>query len=134
VVRYWKGNESRSENTDIIEVSCIRNGESRKRRVYFLGAGASKAFYPSVSIASQLTLEHLLQPEHYDDRVGPRIAIPALSEFIARHSDIAAMRKEPLEKVLGNLRDFGEPYWPYINCVVCLLWRAFHQVNFRFFE
>lgn len=93
------------------------------RRVYFLGAGASKAFHPGFPIASQLTLEHLLQPNSYDDGVGPRTAIPALEGFLNTHREFVPFVKQPLETILGKLEVLTEPYWPYVNCVVCLLRR-----------
>ncbi len=88
-------------------------------RVYFVGAGASKAFHAFLPLASELTLGHLLESSNYDAN-APALAIAQLERFLQHHPDLARLRTQPFEKTLGQLQIEDSPYYPYENSVICL--------------
>jgi NAD-dependent SIR2 family protein deacetylase len=77
-------------------------------KVYFLGAGASKSFYPSLPTASELTLDSLLDSSTYDD--APSDAMGVLRSFAGSRKLSAAQRTQPIEEILdvfdGNRREY----------------------------
>jgi len=73
-------------------------------RVYFVGAGASKALFKSLPTAKDLTLKSLMEESSYEDSVYgvPQPEIRSLSQFSADHPSLIA---KPIEEVLDNLDD-----------------------------
>jgi hypothetical protein len=90
----------------------------QSRRVYFLGAGASRAFH-TFPLASELTLEYLLNQSNYDDN-APRLAMKQLNAFLRSQADSAPIKSISFEKALGTFRIGDHPYYPYENAVICL--------------
>jgi hypothetical protein len=95
-------------------------GQSRRSgKIYFLGAGASRAFHQRFPLASQLTLNYLLEPSNYD-RNAPDVAIGALEEFLRRYRGSSGIGDQLFEKALGELPIESEPCYPYEHSLICL--------------
>ena len=93
-------------------------------RIYFLGAGASKAFYPKLPLAGELTLRSLLDSANY---LEPPPAINFLARFIRQVNVANVTLDTPIESVLDSLHRHDEPHhYPYENLFVCLVRRLNH--------
>lgn len=93
----------------------------RPGTVYFLGAGASKAFHPDFPLAGELKLDYLLQSSNYDEgRTAPDLAIRQLEGFLEKSPEPSRIRSQPFEKLLGEFQVESEPYYPYENSLICL--------------
>ncbi len=75
--------------------------------VYFLGAGASKSILPSMPLASELTVDHLLDHSNYPDGDPPPAAIKQLSEDISTGRLPAGFGALRLEDALSAV--YGQP-------------------------
>jgi hypothetical protein len=84
-------------------------------RVYFLGAGASKSFYPALPTASELTLRQLPNRSNYE--APPCGAIESLRVF-------AYSQKQPLDAPIENIVDlFDTQSDQFLNLRICLMSR-----------
>jgi hypothetical protein len=85
---------------------------------YFVGAGASKAFYPSLPLASEITLEYLL------DRRGSPVGFDQAIEYVERYiTDERWPRKKrliPFEQISLELPSNCKPFHPRENLEICL--------------
>jgi NAD-dependent SIR2 family protein deacetylase len=89
-------------------------------RVYFLGAGASKSFYPSLPTAGELTLNHLLDSSNYETPPGQ--AIESLRS-LARLQKLGPTSLEiPIESVLDVFEGHDDQLRNLRICLVSRLW------------
>jgi len=89
-------------------------------KTYFLGAGASKAFYPTLPLASEATLEFLLNLR------GPQVshdqAIDNLKQYIADQRWPKQRLLIPFEQIYSQFLEILEPvYHARENLKICLL-------------
>jgi len=88
------------------------------KTAYFLGAGASKALYPALPLASELTLRFLLDrrglPVGFDD------AIERVEEYIRTQNWPPEKRSIPFERIYSEFPANREPLWPRENLEICL--------------
>ncbi len=85
---------------------------------YFVGAGASKAFYPTLPLASEMTLEYLLDrrglPIGFDD------AIARVERYIANQRWPKEKRSIPFEQIYWDFPKNLDPLCPRENLECCL--------------
>jgi len=85
--------------------------------VYFLGAGASKAFYPTLPLASELTLDYLLDP---CGMLSPDENIESVEDYLKAQRWAKEKRKHTFEDVYPCLPENESPYFPRENLLLCL--------------
>jgi hypothetical protein len=97
-------------------------------RVYFLGAGASKAFYCNLPLASELTLDSLLHDSTYEvlEQTPPVDAIQVLRSFAAGSGLPEDQRKQPIETILGAFEGHRYEYLSLQFCLAARLWVPDH--------
>lgn len=81
---------------------------------YFLGAGASKALYPTLPVANELTLEYLLNPRGSDK------AVERVERYIASESWSREERFIPFEQIYPKFPGKLAPLFPRENLELCL--------------
>lgn len=85
---------------------------------YFLGAGASKALYPTLPVASELTLSFLLdrggRPVGFDE------AIEYVEQYVASQDWPRNLRDIPFEQVYLRFPENLAPLFPRENLEICL--------------
>src|SRR5713226_4702211 len=85
---------------------------------YFLGAGASKALYPTLPLAGELTLNFLLArrglPVGFDD------AIEQVERYIRTQHWPPGKRSIPFEKIYCEFPPNTGPFCPRENLEICL--------------
>lgn len=88
------------------------------KTTYFLGAGASKALYSGLPLASELTLEFLLDrrglPVGFDD------AIERVEDYSRALRWPREKRSAPFEQIYPEIPANLEPFWPRENLEICL--------------
>ncbi len=84
---------------------------------YFLGAGASKAFYPELPLASELTLDYLLSPRGLHALGGP---IKRVEEYIASRHFPKEKRLLTFEQIYPEFPVDLKPFCPGGNLEICL--------------
>ncbi len=102
-------------------------------RVYFLGAGASKSFYPGspdsklaqfkrlgLPTASELTLNHLLNASHYE--TPPCHEIESLRSFAHLQQADRTLLDAPVENVLDIFDRHEDQFRNLRICLVSRLW------------
>lgn len=85
---------------------------------YFLGAGASKALYPTLPLASEMTLEYLL--DRRGSPVGSDGAIQQVEDYIAAQSWLKDKRRIPFEEIYPCFPKNEKPFYPRENLELCL--------------
>ncbi|MGC1604753.1 MAG: SIR2 family protein [Candidatus Acidiferrum sp.] len=87
-------------------------------KTYFVGAGASKAFCPSLPLASEATLEFLL------DLRGPESSLDQAADNVKRYMVDQRWSKDKhlaiFEKVYLEFPEKLEPFYPRENLLLCL--------------
>ncbi len=85
---------------------------------YFLGAGAAKAFYPTLPLASEMTLGYLLDrrglPEGFDQ------AITQVEQYITDQRWPKQNRLTPFEQIYLEFPENLKPLYPRENLELCL--------------
>src|SRR5467141_2190062 len=83
---------------------------------YFLGAGASKAIYPTLPLASEMTLEYLLggSPKGFDQ------AIENVEQYMIDQHWPEEKRFIPFEQIYLEFPKNLEPLCPRENLEICL--------------
>jgi hypothetical protein len=104
------------------QTGCKTDEKRRNNRVaietaYFLGAGASKAFYPELPLASELTLEYLLNPRGLHALSGP---IERVEEYIASQPFPREKRLLTFEQIYPEFPVDLKPFCPGGNLEICL--------------
>jgi len=94
------------------------NGSMDINTTYFLGAGASKALYPSLPLASELTLEFLLNRRGLP--VGFDEAIEQVERYISTQRWPRRKRSIPFEQIYSDFPANLPPFWPRENLEICL--------------
>jgi hypothetical protein len=84
---------------------------------YFLGAGASKAFYPELPLASELTLEYLLNPRGLRALTGP---IKMVERYVASQDFPKEKRLLTFEQIYPEFPVDLKPFCPGGNLEICL--------------
>jgi hypothetical protein len=82
-------------------------------RAYFLGAGASKAFFPSLPTGKCLTLEHLMDESSYGTNL---YQVPEAEIKVLRDSP-EKLRTQPIEYALDKLRQDAKMYQAILTCM-----------------
>jgi hypothetical protein len=85
---------------------------------YFLGAGASKAFYPELPLASELTLGYLLTPHGLQTNLDE--AIKMVEEYIGTQRWSKEKRLATFEQIYPELSVKLKPLYPRENLEICL--------------
>ena len=80
---------------------------------YFVGAGASKAFYPALPLASEMTLEYLL--DRRGSPIGSDLAIENVEQYVSDERWPHMKRQIPFEQICLEL-----PILPRENLEICL--------------
>ncbi len=85
---------------------------------YFVGAGASKAFYQTLPLASEITLEFLLNRRGLP--IGFDQAIEQVEQYMANHQWPKEKRLIPFEQIYLEFPDNLKPLYPRENLELCL--------------
>jgi hypothetical protein len=85
---------------------------------YFIGAGASKAFYPTLPLASEMTLKYLL--DRRGSPIGFDLAIENVQRYIANQNWPYEKRLIPFEQIYLEFPTKLEPFYPRENLELCL--------------
>lgn len=94
------------------------------RRVYFLGAGASKSILPTLPLASELTLHSLADPNSYSNDIPPVGKFGecgSLQQFLDSLPATSDLRHRPLEYSLTRLKSEDHEYYDLV--LYCLAMR-----------
>ena len=90
--------------------------EPKPERVYFLGAGASKAIYPGLPLAKDLTLRSLSE---YDDANYRESAYTSLQKVCGLlGGSLASMASAPIEEVLSQAQLSGPDRTSIVQCIL----------------
>jgi hypothetical protein len=85
---------------------------------YFVGAGASKAFYPTLPLTSEMTLEYLLDrrglPKGFDQ------AIEQVEQYMTDQRWPKQERLTPFEQIYLKFHENLKPLYPRENLELCL--------------
>jgi hypothetical protein len=84
---------------------------------YFLGAGASKAFYPTLPLASEMTLKYLLEPSGFS--TGSK-AVAQVKQYMDDQPWLKEKRLTTFEKIYLDFPENLGPFWPRENLEACL--------------
>jgi hypothetical protein len=85
---------------------------------YFLGAGASKAFYPTLPLASGMTLEYLLNRRGLP--IGFDQAIELVEQYMADQCWPKEKRLIPFEQIYLEFPENRKPLYPREHLELCL--------------
>jgi hypothetical protein len=85
---------------------------------YFVGAGASKAFYQTLPLASEMTLDFLLNRRGLP--IGFDQAIEQVEQYIANQQWPKEKRLIPFEQIYLEFPDSLKPLYPRENLELCL--------------